>query len=522
MSNPLAKKTIAAIEAALDDDKSSAISEIIQIIQELANKAFSISISELSQLIGRDPTITERVISAANTMGFNPSGTPIHTISEAIHTVGFEKIRNLAISLMLAENAGQSLNTYEQREIAALSVCSGMLAQRLATESGTSVDTELLFVCSSLRNYGKLLMSTFIVDKYREARSLALEMQDDDAFKEVFGLTPLALGRYLLQSTNLPKSIMASLREVTPEVLERSVSSADDEIMLMAEFAVNVSSLAFDESVGPEQFNAQLSDILAKFSRTIPISLETINQAMIEVEEDLNQLNQLIGVSEEKGGATSKLKARLAGETLPQPPASSIVKRRQRPKTVAEMDSEERAEHSAESYQKASEAISSKLVPGSTVVQKEMYESVIKAIATAIDIEDCLVFMREEFDTHCFSARFGIGPLFSRIKNRPVVAPEKRDVFSICLARREDILIQNTDTGKIKSVLPEWIDNAGKVSSFIILPVSQNRKLFAIIAGFAMGKSIELQDTDLRYLRLIRGHLTTLKEMVEDRSITLM
>ena len=71
MINKLAKQTISTIERSLDNKQSTAINEIIQIIQELASKAFSISIPELSQLIGRDTTITERVISAANTLGFN-------------------------------------------------------------------------------------------------------------------------------------------------------------------------------------------------------------------------------------------------------------------------------------------------------------------------------------------------------------------------------------------------------------------------------------------------------------------
>ena len=142
MHKPLARKTVRTIEAALLEEKSTAISEIVRIIQDLASKAFSISTSELSQLIGRDPTITEKVISAANTMGFNPTGPSISTITEAIHTTGFEKVRNLAISILLVQNASAAANSFEQRESASLAVCSGLLAQQLTEHGDDSIDPE--------------------------------------------------------------------------------------------------------------------------------------------------------------------------------------------------------------------------------------------------------------------------------------------------------------------------------------------------------------------------------------------
>lgn len=522
MPNPLAKKTIAKIAAALEEDQTTAISEIIQIIQELAGKAFSISISELSQLIGRDPTITEKVISAANTLGFNPSGTPISTISEAIHTVGFEKIRNLAISLMLAENAGKHLNTYEQREIAALSVCSGMMAQSLLGETNSNIESELLFVCSSLRNYGKLLMSTFLVDEYREAKSLALDMPSDAAFREVFGLTPLGLGRLLLESTNLPRSIMSSLREVPPSILDHVTQSQEDEILVMAEFAVCISSIAFDDNISAEDFNQALTETIGRFSKSFPISLEAVNQALIDVETSMSQLNRAIGIRDENSRPIMKLRARVNGDPLPEPPPESRITSKKR-KPVAEMNEAEREEHIDDTYQQETKKLAELLVPGERIVLKDVYQSVANTIQTALELENCLIFVREEFDTHCLSARYGLGPLFDRVKNRPLIAPDKKDIFSICLARREDILIQDTNAGKIKSVIPEWIHQCSDTTSFIILPISLEKHLFSIIVGtVSHGRAVELKDGDLRYLRIIRNHLATLKQMGDENVLTIL
>lgn len=85
-------------------------------------------------MIGRDLAITEKIISEA-------------VISEAVHALGFQKIRTLAISILLVDSASQCLNPYEQREIASLSVCSGLMAQYLTQSENSSLDPELAFVC---------------------------------------------------------------------------------------------------------------------------------------------------------------------------------------------------------------------------------------------------------------------------------------------------------------------------------------------------------------------------------------
>ena len=524
MSNSLARKTIAKIEQALEDGQSTAISEIIQIIQELACRAFSISVSELSELIGRDPTITEKVISAANTLGFNPSGVPIHTISESIHTVGFEKIRNLAISLLLAESAGQNLNSFEQREIAALSVCSGLLAQSLVRERRSqTIDAELLFVCSSLRNYGKLLMSSFLVEQYREAKSLALEMDSDAAFRHVFGLTPLALGRYLLQSTNLPRSIMACLRDVPKETLERVAESDEDELLVIAELCAKICDVAFNEHIGPDQFNDAVVDVLSQFQITFPVSLESINFALIKAESDFSLLNRAIGLKDEASPATQKLRARVAGDPLPLPPAASRIKPREKPKAYAEMNAEERESFAEDSFQRAMGKIAEKMVPGERIDLQEVYQLACHTIMEGLNLENCMAFVREDFDPNSMSARYGYGPLFEKIKNRPLVSPRNKDIFTICLSRKEDVLIQDTRTGKIQSVIPEWIHARGEAGSFTVLPTLLNKRLFAIIVGtVSQGRIIEISEGDRRRLRMARARLANVHRMIQEKSLSLV
>ncbi len=522
MSNDLAKETIATIEQALEEKQSTAINEIIQIIQELAAKAFSISVPELSQLIGRDPTITEKVISASNTIGFNPNGAPILTITEAIHTVGFEKIRNLAISILLVENAGHRLNSYEHREMAAMSVCSGLMAQKLIDKLPGKLDPELVFVCASLRNYGKLLMTTFLIDKYREARALAKRLEDDDeAFRQVFGLTPLRLGQILLQSTTLPTPIMVSLKSVPREVLAKAVEKTDEQVLVVSEMSVRLCETSFDESIDPDRFNKAIRDVLQKFEKSFPVDLETINQALIDIDTDMQIFNRAVGMSDMSSPSSHKIRARVNGESLPKRPENTPAKTKSSPIPSAKISEEEKEIQAEEKHENAVRKISEVKEPGSSVNLEEIYTTVVTAIQAGLDLESCMIFLKEDFDDTNYSARYGQGLLFKKIRNRPLISTRNKDVFSISIARKEDILIQDINAGKIKSVIPEWISIFSDTNSFIVLPIAVENNVFAIILGtISSGESIELGRKDLKRLKQLRAHLAELKELVDDQTVT--
>ncbi len=513
-----ARQTVAAIEAALESNETTAIAEIIQIIHTLAARAFKISIPELSQLIGRDPTITEKVISAANTLGFNPHATPISTVSQAIHTIGFEKVRNLTISLMLTQNAGHWRNTPEQREMAAIAVCSGMLAQTLVQQRESSIDDELAFVCASLRNYGKLLLASFLIDDFRAARMRAESEDEETAFREVFGIGPLALGQEILQKSTLPKSITTALRPVGLETLLRPPAGPADEALFAAELSSRLCAVAFDERIGPDQFNHALMDVLSRFQRSFPVGLETVNQAFLSVEMQLSQLNRVIGIRDELSPATVRLLARAAGEPLPLRPKLP-PRRMLAPLSPDDVRLLAAAEAEA-TFQTTLARIKDEQETKERVDLKAIYTAAARAVLDTLQLSSCLVFLPEQMEPDKFSARYGLGPLFEKSKNRPLISPRNRDVFAICLARKEDILIQDSKTGKVSSVIPEWINAAARINSFIALPVVAGPRLFALIVGCAAENAIvSPSEDDLRRIRLLRSELAHVQRKLESKEL---
>ncbi len=514
-----ARQTVATVENALDSNQTTAIAEIIQIIQTLANRAFQISVPELSQLIGRDPTITAKVISAANTLGYNPHATPILTISQGIHTIGFEKVRNLAISLMLAQNSGLARNTYEQREMTALAVCSGLLAQALLAEKEDSIDEDLAFVCASLRNYGKLLMATFMVDDFRVARSLVQRTGDESAYLEVFGLSPLSLGLEILQQSNLPKAILLALRAVGADTIHRAPATPSEQALVLAELCGRICETAFNDRVGPEAFNAAILEVVSQFSRSFPVTVETVNLALLAVETQLSQLNKVVGIPDDRSPGTLKLRARSLGENLPAPPQGATLQLRGI--AANPLAGPTRDETAESSFHHAIETIEDQIASREKIDLRSVYELAAQALRDSLGLDNCLAFLPEESEKGKFSARFGCGRLFDKVKNRPIVAAANRDIFSICLARKEDILIQDAKAGKVVSIVPEWIHADGHSLSFIILPVIAGQQLFSIILGSTLGERVIKPDEhDLRRPRALKAELAKVHRLLFAKQLT--
>lgn len=530
MPNDLAKQTISTIENALENNsQATAISDVIQIIQELASKAFSISVSELSTLISKDPSIIEKVISSANTLGFNPSGSPITTITEAIHTIGFEKIRNLSISILLVENAGKNLNSNEQKEMAAMAISSGLMAQQLVDQIGSDINPEFAFVCSSLRNYGKLLMTTFLVDSYREAKSIASRTSDHDAaFTKVFGLTPLRLGQILLQSSNLPKSIMNSLQDVSPEVLEKASYTGQEEVCLLADFCVKVCETTFDNNIGPENFNEAIDGIIGRYEKCLPITLDMVNMSLIQIDASVAVFNRTVGLHESQSPLAAGIKARISGKALPatdtaMPPPRSKIPDKPNLEDIRKKAEAERQDITENKFKNTMDVLSRKLQQDDVVNLREIYDSVVATVQSSLDVESCMVFVEEEDQKNLYAARYGLGTVFKNIKNRPVISPKNRDVFTICLSKKEDILIQDFSAGKISSVIPDWLKMYSEAKSIALLPLLEGKHIFALILCTGQkNQSIKLDKNDLRRLKSMRLSLSHIKQQLDKGFITSM
>jgi HD-like signal output (HDOD) protein len=529
VGSTLAQQTIKRVSDGLVAGEAAGLSEIVELIQQLSSHALDTSVQELASLIGKDLVVTAKVITAANTLGYNPTGVEVTTITQAIQVIGFNKIRQLAISLLLIENAERTLNPSEKREIAALALCSGLMAESVMEKHGRT-SPEHAFICASLRNYGRILMTTFMIDEYRRARSIAVQdgSTEDEAFNQVFGLTPLELGYHLLASANLPDPILKSLRSLPPDAVRKASQQPDVELLLLADLSVKLCELALRSDLSALEFERQTHALSSKAGRAFGLDVEGLLSALGDTGQQLNAFASSFGLNALTGSLAPRLRARVdrkdpAGfvpltPLAPEPPPkdqhpaqapAATPKKEQAPSTRVSdpnlvPDSPPNDGASSEQiFQRAFDTGIEQLaglLDAEPIDMPNVFRVLMRAALHGFGASEGVLFVRERASLP-YSVQYGRGPLFEAIRRQPVVRESDRNVCGICLQRLEDVFINDSADPKIVPHLPPWFKHA-KLASFVLLPLHEGRRPFALIlAGWPEKKTIGFTVNQIRQVR---------------------
>jgi hypothetical protein len=131
---------------------------------------------------------------------------------------------------------------------------------------------------------------------------------------------------------------------------------------------------------------------------------------------------------------------------------------------------------------------------------RKVYNVVIKSALQGFAAHEGVIFLREQANRP-YTVAFGAGDLFERLSGKSLIRETDRDVFGLALQRMEDVLISDASDPKISVHLPDWVKTA-KLASFILLPLHENRKPFALmLVSWSQHKSIGFSPAQLRQVR---------------------
>jgi HD-like signal output (HDOD) protein len=492
--------------------------EVIRLIQGLASKAFSITIDELAEIIEQDVAVTARVLASANTVGYNPMGMPIYTVSQSIQLIGFDRVRNLAMSMLLAENATTPAAKQEQRDAAAFALASGLFAQSLMeTRFG---DTERAFICASLRSYGRLMLTAFLLDEYREAEDMFEDLGEDTAFREVFGLTPLEVSSALLQNSQMPRDILRSLQRVPPMLARVSTNKPDDELQVVADFAVKVCDMAMDATVDAELFKLKTAAFIKSYGEGYRFDKDKVQEALRFAAGRYESFGILYKLKRASNNTMRLIAARAEGLNPPEDIELSYVASRHR---AAERRMERKSVQAMEARRaaaaKAGRRIDADIVneavralSGMVVVDtpdlKAVHNEVTNALVTALTLDSAILLRRDEYGV--FKVVSGAGPASLGLRTAiEQIDASSRDVFGISILRGEDVLVSDARRGNVMRYMPVWLKLNSPVMALIILPIIDNGRVTGLISGLrCRGDAMSLDAATVQALRALRGQIS--------------
>src|SRR6187402_1767026 len=287
-ASTLAAQTMDRARTAMESTRIASLPEVVKLLRAMSGDSQQVSVIDLAEVIQGDPLVTASVIGAANMLAYNPNRAEVTSVTQAVHLIGYERIRTLAMSLMLAEQVSRVHSPEVQREYAAQSLMAGCIAQKLAT--GRVLDKQQSFICASLRTFGQIVLISCMAEEFQQLRKQAGGEPDDDAYRRVFGLTPLELGHALLDAAKLPEEILGTLRAIPPEAFAVLEETPEDQMRALTEFSGELAALTLDPRSDPADFPAKSMALARRYESALPGLHEEIYPLMDGASEQMNEI----------------------------------------------------------------------------------------------------------------------------------------------------------------------------------------------------------------------------------------
>jgi putative nucleotidyltransferase with HDIG domain len=259
------------------------VARVMQIVSNPLTTA-----EDLNQVICLDPALTFKILRLANS-AFYGFPREITTITQAVTTLGFNTIRNLALSVsvhkMMFADRDRGLFSYRDfwKHSVAVGVCSKLLAQRIGYKND-----ENAFTAGLLHDIGKSLLERMdhgaflsaIEASRADSRPLWMVEQD------VLGVDHAAIGGRLAEIWNLSHDLRLAIeRQNMP-----SSYGAPDPLAAIVHAANQIcrgQGLGSDGDFGPCDIDEGAAQLLRLDERTLPEVIGKLEGQLKEAEEFL-------------------------------------------------------------------------------------------------------------------------------------------------------------------------------------------------------------------------------------------
>lgn len=492
-----------------------ALSDSVARIQRVANSEDD-SISDLTHEILKDVALTNKLLRLVNSVHYAHAGRgTISTVSRAVSLVGFNAVRNMALSLVLLDHMQDKTHASQMREEFLRAMMAGSVAAELC-EPGQAA--EEAFIGAMFQNLGRMLCEFYFPEEARQIRSLVasgrIEGGEESAALQVLGLGLEDLGVGVARVWALPDSLQRCMRKPLGSPMQRAPEQGVERLRWVALAANEVANtLLLSE---PGQADARLAQVGTRYSRTLALPAQDIADATVRARHKLVALAQALDLRVDPGTPAARL--------LKLPPAAGAAA-----SAAAVQDDALKTHELRESETQPlpavleSQARSAVSVAQINEVLAAGIQDITNAMVESFQLNDVLrmiletmfralgfrrmVFCLREARTDMLTGRFGLGE-GSEAAVRALKVPLKvpGDLFAAVCLRGADTLINDATEPRMQARLPAWYRSGLDAPSFLLLPLQIKGQTFALIyADQSTPGGIVVDDKALGLLRTLRN-----------------
>lgn len=442
------------------------------------------ALQDLADLILSEVSLTERLLRLANTVQFRVSSGTVTTITRAITVLGFDRVRDAALSLILLEGL---LGTPQARRVQSefeRTWLASTFARELQSRQAAG-EAEEAAIAAMFRRIGRLLVAAYAPEALAEIdrRSGGPDAADRGVVREVLGTSFEVLSSRVLRGWQLPERVISAIQPITPG---RAPVSGADRVRLVAQFSTEVA-----DALAGADAQVAVAALIERHAAALAIAPEAMLERLATAQERVRDLQIACGIPRQQVERSDILASVIEDSRLEADPVEPG------PLLGGGRPANARALLVA-GLSDATEALArgDRAEQVGLIVLEAIHRSLAYA-RTAWVLRDASGVLR---------VRAGFGEPRLRLEWTPGASA---DLFSAALARGADLHIRDTRVEKIQSRLPEWFARECPLaSSFLLMPlVAQGRVL-----GFFYAERHEIDEAgieaeELALLRALRNQV---------------
>ncbi len=488
-----------------------ALSESVSAINKIANSETE-SIDKLSNTILKDFALTNKLLRLVNSAYFRPAGGGnISTVSRAVIVLGFEAVRNIAITVLLFEHLQNKGNANQLKEDFLRANLAGVLAKDIGAAAKMR-DLEQSFICSLFHSLGRLLSQFYFPEESDEIRRVMAQKScaEDSAAMQVLGITFEEMGIAIARQWGFPPLIVNSMRKL-PAGPVRKPAQQEDRLRVLSGFSNELCDVIAQAT--PEARERELKKSMARFAEAVALDQKEVHQTVQRAVEEVADFARIIHLNLPQttfgkqmrsfANASADENAAVDGKKQANPEDGTVLGESD---PLSGLDSGAGAQPvDAQAVLTAGiQDISNTLIDGFQL--NDVLRIILETMYRAMGFNRIVLCIRDA-KAGVMQGRFGFGVDANEVaKAFRFPLSFTPDIFHAATSKGVDLLISDINDPKIAGRIPDWYRKAVSANSFVLFPLNIKGNSVALIyADRDEPGGISIPEKELQLLRTLRN-----------------
>jgi putative nucleotidyltransferase with HDIG domain len=197
------------------------ITKLTQVIQSVDSSA-----NDVATVMEEDPAIMARVLKLVNSSFYsNISGEPITNVKHAIVRLGYDAVRNIALTTSVFTVFKEDhQKVFDRKEFWKYCICTGLIANTLYEMSDLSseiIPKDSVTLAGLMHDIGKIILEQYFYDEFSKILEESHKYDTPllDVEKKMIGMTHTEIGAWLAKKWKLNHELVACIEFYpTPEL----------------------------------------------------------------------------------------------------------------------------------------------------------------------------------------------------------------------------------------------------------------------------------------------------------------